>query len=178
MGSDHTASDQGSGGEELLDDILMEEPMGAALEASVPQVRAIAAASSQPSPQGSAMPASQPGSLQAKEKRAKKPAIDLDTAIRDEAAALNAAQKKEQEAKTQAKHERRRTERLLKKMPDLAMPSSSASATGRTWPWHRDYVPDLAMASSSASATGSAASQLSTSAAASPDAPLSEAMAS
>ena len=94
MGSDRAASDDGSGGEELLDDVLMEEPTGAALEASVPQVPAIAAVSSQPNQQGSAVPTSQPGSPQSKKKRAKRPAIDLDAAIRDAAAAMKAAQKK------------------------------------------------------------------------------------
>ena len=179
MGSDRTASDQGSGGEELLDDILMEEPMGAALEASVPQVRAIAAASSRPSPQGSAVPASQPGSLQAKKKRAKKPAIDLDTAIRDAAAAMKAAQKKVQEAKTQAKNERRKKQRLLKKAASLNADDLERIAVLKRCGWTKsDDAPDLAMASSSASATGSAASQLSTSATASPDAPMSNAKAS
>ena len=179
MESDHAASDQESGGEEVLDDILMQEPTGAAPEASVPEVQAIAAASTQPSPQCSAVPASQPDGLQPKKKRARKPAIDLDAAIRDAAAAMKAAQKKVQEAKTQAKNERRKKQRLLKKAASLNADDLERIAVLKRCGFTKsDDVPDLAMASSSASATGSAASQLSTSAAASPDAPMSKAKAS
>ena len=179
MGSDRAASDDGSGGEELLDDVLMEEPTGAALEASVPQVPAIAAASSQPNQQGSAVPVSQPGSPQAKKKRAKRPAIDLDAAIRDAAAAMKAAQKKVQEAKTQAKNERRKKQRLLKKAATLNAEDLERIAVLKRCGWTKsDDLPDLAMPSSTAAATGGAASRLSASAAASPDAPMSKAKAS
>ena len=92
---------------------------------------------------------------------------------------MKAAQKKVQEAKSQARNERRKKQRLLKKAASLNAEDLERIAVLKRCGWTKsDYVPDLTMASSSASATGSAASQLSTSAAASPDAPLSKAMAS
>ena len=179
MESDRAASDQGSVGEELIDDILVLEPTGAAPEASVPEVQAIAAASSHPSPQGSAVPASKPDIVQAKKKRAKKPAIDLDAAIRDAATAMKAAQKKVQEAKTQAKNERRKKQRLLKKAASLNAEDLERIAVLKRCGWTKGGdAPDLAMASRSASAKGSAASRLSSSAAACPDAPMAKAKAS
>ena len=173
MGSDRAASDEGSGGEELLNDVLMEEPTGAALEASVPQVPAIAAASSQPNQQGSAVPTSQPGSPQAKKKRAKRPAIDLDAAIRDAATAMKAAQKRVQEAKTQARNERRKKQRLLKKAASLNAEDLERIAVLKRCGWTRsDDAPDRNVASGSTSDAGSSASGLTTSAASSPAAPV------
>ena len=62
----------------------------AAAEAAVPEAPATAAASSQAKPQTSAEPPAQASSRPVKTKRARKPAIDLDSAIRDAAAASSA----------------------------------------------------------------------------------------
>ena len=86
---------------------------------------------------------------------------------------MKAAQKKVQEAKTQAKNERRKKQRLLKKAASLNAEDLERIAVLKRCGWTKiDDAPDLALASCSASATGSAASRSSTSAAASCDAPL------
>ena len=179
MASDGAASDHGSAGDDLLDDVVMEEPAGAAAEALEPQVPANAASSSQPTPKVSAEPAPPDGSRPAKSKRARKPAIDLDSAIRDAAAAMKAAQKKVQEAKTQAKNERRKKQRLLKKAASLNAEDLERIAVLKRCGWTKfDTTPDLGGASSTGSAAGSGASRLSTSDAAPSKAPIAQAAAS
>ena len=159
MASDHAASEQGSAGEDLLDDVVREEPAGATPKTPVPEEEETAAPSSEANPKASAVPASTAGRRQPKTKRGKRPAIDLDAAIRDAAAAMKAAQKKVQEAKTQAKNERRKKQRLLKKAASLNAEDLERIAVLKRCGWTRiDDAPELSKASSSASSKGSAAS--------------------
>ena len=159
MASDHAASDHGSAGEDLLDDVLEEKPAGAKPETAMPDVKATAASSAEPNPKASAEPTSPAGSRQAPTKRAKRPAIDLDAYIHDAAAAMKAAQKKVQEARTQAKNERRKKQRLLKKAASLNAEDLERIAVLKRCGWTRiDDAPELSLASSSASSKGSAAS--------------------
>ena len=151
----------------------------AAAEAAVPEAPATAAASSQAKPQTSAEPPAQASSRPVKTKRARKPANDLDSAIRDAAAAMKAAQKKVQEVKTQAKNERRKKQRLLKKAASLNAEDLERIAVLKRCGWTKfEAAPGHGAASCSGSATGSGASRMPTSDAASHEAPIEQAAAS
>ena len=164
MASDRAGSEASSPGDALLEDIVMAERADATAEAIAAERPASAAASSQAKPEASAQAVPQAASRPAKTKRARKPDIDLDAAIRDAATAMKAAQKKVQEAKTQAKNERRKKQRLLKKAATLNAEDLERIAVLKRCGW--------LVTSSGGSATGDAASGCSASEAASSEAPL------
>ena len=119
MASDRAVSEPNASDDEVSLDFVGKEQTDATAQANVRGEPANAAESLPPKPEAMAEPAPPSDNAKVTKKRAKRPAIDLDAAIQDAAAAMKAAQKKVNEAKAQAKNERRKKQRLLKKAASL-----------------------------------------------------------
>ena len=103
--------------DDLPDADMDEQDAGA--DPAVPAAPAAELAIATAPPAACAGPAAQAGGRAQKTRRAKKPSIDLDAAIQEAAMAMKAAQKRVQQAKTLAKNERRKKQRLVKKAANL-----------------------------------------------------------